>query len=107
MLPPFHQLSGVLPTGATYMLITANQMIALARVLRLRVLTKPWLLSDFESLSPIYFPDEESLAKKLATYKAKYKKGKSTLQDNSQANRNYVLDGQASGIARGAFEHGR
>jgi hypothetical protein len=87
--------------------MTARQMVAIATALNLRPLNRPRLSTQFESLSPIYFRDPSALAKKLSAYKPKYKKGRKTALDNSQANHAYALTEQISGIARGMFEHGR
>jgi hypothetical protein len=83
------------------------QMVSWAATLQKPHLTRPILCTDLEALSPYEFYDIEDLRKALSSYKPKYKKGRKTLLDNSQANHAYAMAGLDSGVPRGAFEHGR
>jgi hypothetical protein len=83
------------------------QMVSWAATLGKDLLTRPILCSDLEGLSPYEFYNIEDLRRVLLNYKPKYKKGRKTCLDNSQANHAYAMVSQDSGVARGAFEHGR
>jgi hypothetical protein len=82
-------------------------MADLARTLKQHPLKRPRMSTDFESLSPITFQGVEDLTKKLSSYKPKYTKRRTTIQDNSPANHSYFLVGEEPNLTRGAFEHGR
>lgn len=109
MLPP----AGILPSGASYLLMTSEQMHDFTLKHRLDIPRKPepWRAANFLSLSPIYFNELSELAAKIATYKQrprnKNRREHEEPLDNSQANRGYVQAGADVVHYRGDFEHQR
>lgn len=109
--------TGILPSGASYLLMNSDQMGIFARAFGLRTLREFWPSSMFASLSPIHFSTAEDLLKKLKTYNQKSNKGKKEdVYDNSQANRGYVKNAvnaatgsahTSPGVSRSSFEHQR
>ena len=91
--------------------MTQEQTDSFAHMHRLNIPRNPWNASQFLSLSPIYFTSEEELLAKLATYKQrprnKNRQEREDLQDNSSANRGYVLTGTRTIHYRAYFEHQR
>lgn len=95
---------GIKHHGTSHLLITREDAERIASSLREnRPHGAPLSVSDFESLSPIYFYDVEDLGKKISSLKPKGAKNRPG--DTSQANRGY--DKARDDIYRGAFEHGR
>jgi hypothetical protein len=102
--------TGIKPSGASFLLMTADQMRTFTSALRLAPPRDFWSSKDFESLSPIHFRTVDELSKKLKTYAQKSNKNRGgEVNDNSQANKTYVGRNPEddSGIFRGAFEHSR
>ncbi|EDR04042.1 uncharacterized protein LACBIDRAFT_295134, partial [Laccaria bicolor S238N-H82] len=101
---PIELILGIRISGTTHLLLTHDEVSGLCR--RNRNLPwprgRPFLSSDFESLSPIYFNTVEELTNLLD--KLKPKKTKQDF-DTSTLNKGF-RDGNA-GLLRGAFEHGR
>ncbi|KAH7906362.1 hypothetical protein BJ138DRAFT_1016351 [Hygrophoropsis aurantiaca] len=98
---------GILPCGASYVLMTEKQMVAFSARHRERVPNKhPVEASYFTSLSPIRFFSLDDLSKKLATYKRKANSKQSDL-DDSPANRGYVKMKNIVEHHRDDFEHQR
>ncbi|EGN97442.1 hypothetical protein SERLA73DRAFT_75125 [Serpula lacrymans var. lacrymans S7.3] len=100
---------GVLRSGATYVLMSREQMLSFTRLAGLRPSNSSWHSSAFISLSPISFSTAEEFTKKIQSYRQKSNKHREgEIQDNSPANKGYIkavnLDG---GIPRSAFEHQR
>ncbi|THH27430.1 hypothetical protein EUX98_g6762 [Antrodiella citrinella] len=79
---------GVLPSGATYLLLEEGPFLRLFR----RSRDRPWSSSDFRSLSPIYFDSREALEKKLEQYVHNKKNKKGQPRDRSKANTAYTLE---------------
>ncbi|KAF9242855.1 hypothetical protein BU15DRAFT_43401 [Melanogaster broomeanus] len=106
---PVELVLGVLPSGASYLLMTAEQMLAFTHKHRLRTPRGPWRATDFISLSPIYFNSIQELSEKIATYKQrprnKNRRDLEETQDNSQANRGYVKTDLRVVHYRGYFEN--
>ncbi|EIW85545.1 hypothetical protein CONPUDRAFT_162718 [Coniophora puteana RWD-64-598 SS2] len=109
---------GVLPNGATNILLTKPQMIELTRNHGYRQpYHSPHTASSYLSLSPLSFdfPSRTALERKLEKYKQKSNKGKKApadMIDNSPANKAYYYDGSDTtatpiGRARAFFEHNR
>jgi len=101
---------GIRPSGASFLLMTTDQMRTFASALRLAPPRDFWSSDDFESLSPIHFRTVDELSKKLKTYTQKSNKNRGgEVNDNSQANKTYVGRNpeDSSGVFRGAFEHSR
>ncbi|KAI6152916.1 hypothetical protein EDD17DRAFT_1705389 [Pisolithus thermaeus] len=107
---PLELVLGMLPCGASYVLLTTEQMHLFTQKYRLNIPRGSWRSSDFLSLSPIYFYSEAELSSKLATYKQrprnKNRRETEEPRDNSQANRGYVA-GPASVHYRAYFEQQR
>lgn len=103
--------AGILPSGASYLLMTSEQMLEFTRKHRLKIPRESWQARDFLSLSPIYFNDLNELAAKIATYKQrprnKNRRESEVPQDNSQANRGYVKTGSDVVHYREYFEQQR
>lgn len=88
---PIELVLGILPCGASYVLMTSHQMWTFVRKHRQRPPGKrPWKVDDFVSLSPIYFATKSDLQDKLKTYKVKSQKNKKDKEDNSPANRGFI-----------------
>ncbi|KIO00662.1 hypothetical protein M404DRAFT_1003660 [Pisolithus tinctorius Marx 270] len=91
---PLELVLGILPSGASYVLLSTEQMHSFTQKHRLSIPRRPWRSSDFLSLSPVYFRTEAELSSKLATYKQrprnKNRRETEEPKDNSQANRGYV-----------------
>lgn len=91
---PLELVLGILPCGASYVLLTTEQMHLFTQKYRLNIPRGSWRSSDFLSLSPIYFRSEAELSSKLATYKQrprnKNRRETEEPRDNSQANRGYI-----------------
>ncbi|KAF8553061.1 hypothetical protein OG21DRAFT_1308971 [Imleria badia] len=108
---PVELVLGILPSGASYLLITSEQMHEFTHKHRLGVRREPWRANDFLSLSPIYFNDVEELSAKIATYKQRARnQNRRDLEkplDNSQANRGYVGMGPDVVHYRAYFEQQR
>ncbi|KAL4072058.1 hypothetical protein J3A83DRAFT_4092903 [Scleroderma citrinum] len=104
-------LGSILPSGASYVLMTTEQMLKFTHMHRLRIPRGPWRATDFTSLSPIYFASHRELSAKLTTYKQrprnKNRRGDEVLQDNSQANRGYIKTGTNAKHYRAYFEQQR
>ncbi|KAI6144380.1 hypothetical protein BKA82DRAFT_4177387 [Pisolithus tinctorius] len=83
---PLELVLGILPSGASYVLLSTEQMHSFTQKHRLSIPRRPWRSSDFLSLSPVYFRTEAELSSKLATIGGETEEPK----DNSQANRGYV-----------------
>ncbi|KII88895.1 hypothetical protein PLICRDRAFT_589201 [Plicaturopsis crispa FD-325 SS-3] len=101
---------GILPSGASYLLVTADQFHALTfrhHCLEPKPSQRPWSATDFMSLSPIVFHDVGELKQKIGTYK--HKAGKNISGDTSQANKAYVSSGndRTAGESRAAYEQQR
>ncbi|KAI6137517.1 hypothetical protein EDD17DRAFT_1501627 [Pisolithus thermaeus] len=107
---PLELVLGILPCGASYVLLTTEQMHLFTQKYRLNIPRGSWRSSDFLSLSPIYFHSEAELSSKLATYKQrprnKNRRETEEPRDNSQANRGYVA-GPVSVHYRAYFEQQR
>ncbi|KAG1748154.1 hypothetical protein EDB19DRAFT_1630341 [Suillus lakei] len=110
---PIELVLGILPYGASYVLMTSHQMWAFVRKHHLRPPRRPsWRVDDFVSLSPIYFATKGDLQDKLKTYKVKSQKNKKDKEDNSPANRGFVQlrergSSSNSGNPRADFENQR
>ncbi|KZT26614.1 hypothetical protein NEOLEDRAFT_1147252 [Neolentinus lepideus HHB14362 ss-1] len=108
---PISQDQGIRPNGASYLHLTADQARALAfrPSHHDRSIHRPQYPlatpSEFISLSPIHFRDEEELKKKLDRYGPK--RGGWGDYDNSQANNYYSTARPEVGISRGIFEQQR
>lgn len=105
-------MPGILPSGASYLLMTGEQMLEFTLRHRLQIPREsPWKTTDFLSLSPIYFSSIDELSAKLATYKQrprnKNRREFEEPQDNSQANRGYVKTGSDVVHYRAYFEQQR
>ncbi|KAI6008775.1 hypothetical protein F5J12DRAFT_719487 [Pisolithus orientalis] len=91
---PLELVLGILPSGASYVLLSTEQMHSFTQKHRLSIPRRSWRSSDFLSLSPIYFRTEAELSSKLVTYKQrprnKNRRETEEPKDNSQANRGYV-----------------
>lgn len=107
----FMPLAGILPSGASYLLMSGEQMQQFTQKHRLAPPRNPWRASNFLSLSPIYFSSYDELAAKIATYKQrprnKNRREHEVIEDNSQANRGYVKTGSGVVHYRAYFEHQR
>ncbi|KAI6021006.1 hypothetical protein EDC04DRAFT_2575804 [Pisolithus marmoratus] len=107
---PLELVLGILPCGASYVLLTTEQMHLFTQKHRLHIPRGSWRSSDFLSLSPIHFRSEAELSSKLATYKQrprnKNRRETEEPRDNSQANRGYVA-GPISVHYRAYFEQQR
>ncbi|KAF8127847.1 hypothetical protein EV363DRAFT_1341549 [Boletus edulis] len=94
---PVELVLGILPSGASYLLMTGEQMQTFTLKHRLNIPKTPWRASDFRSLSPIYFNSTDELSAKFATYKQrprnKNRRDHEKPLDNSQANRGFVQPG--------------
>jgi len=99
--------AGILPNGASYVLMTSHQMWAFVRKHQLRPPRRPWDVDSFISLSPIYFATKSDLQEKLKTYKVKSQKNKQEKEDNSPANRGFVRARTHIENPRGNFENQR
>ncbi|KAG2148836.1 hypothetical protein DEU56DRAFT_869590 [Suillus clintonianus] len=107
---PIELVLGILPCGASYVLMTSHQMWTFVRKHRQRPPGKrPWKVDDFVSLSPIYFATKSDLQDKLKTYKVKSQKNKKDKEDNSPANRGFIQlrERGNSSNARADFENQR
>lgn len=94
---------GIRRSGTVHLLLTDDEVSEFCRRNRnLPWPRRPFVSSDFESLSPIYFHTVEELTNLLE--KLKPKKTKQDY-DTSTVNKGF-RDGNA-GVLRGAFEHGR
>ena len=94
---------GIRRSGTVHLLLTHDEVSEFCRRNRnLPWPRRPFVSSDFESLSPIYFHTVEELTNLLE--KLKPKKTKQDY-DTSTVNKGF-RDGNA-GVLRGAFEHGR
>ena len=102
---------GVLPSGASYLLMTNEQMLEFTHKHRLRPPRDSWRATAFLSLSPIYFNSHAELTAKIATYKQRPRnKNRREFEeplDNSQANRGYVKTGSDVVHYRAYFEQQR
>ncbi|KAF9221128.1 hypothetical protein BS17DRAFT_712520 [Gyrodon lividus] len=91
---PIELVLGILPSGASYLLMSTEQMLAFTHKHRLSTPRSPWRATDFLSLSPIYFDSRQELSAKFAAYRQrprnKNRRDLEETQDNSQANRGYV-----------------
>jgi hypothetical protein len=97
--------AGIKYSGTSHILLSSDQVSLFERSLGLPFpRATPARPTDFESLSPIQFPNALELSMKLSTLRPKSKKGRE-YTDNSQANKQFVT--ASDGILRGAFEHGR
>lgn len=109
--PMISCVPGILPSGASYLLMTSEQMLEFTHKHRLQAPRDSWKAKEFLSLSPIYFNSLDELSAKIATYKQrprnKNRRESETPQDNSQANRGYVKTGQDVVHYRAYFEHQR
>ncbi|KAI6001785.1 hypothetical protein EDD15DRAFT_2227499 [Pisolithus albus] len=107
---PLELVLGILPCGASYVLLSTEQMHLFTQKYRLNIPRGSWRSSDFLSLSPIYFRSEAELSSKLSTYKQrprnKNRRETEEPKDNSQANRGYV-SGPISVHYRAYFEQQR
>ncbi|KAG1744996.1 uncharacterized protein EDB91DRAFT_1122053 [Suillus paluster] len=105
---PVELVLGILPNGASYVLMTSHQMWAFVRKHGLRPPRKPWKVDNFLSLSPIYFATKNDLQEKLKTYKVKAQKKKQDKdkEDNSPANRGFIR-GDYPDSPRAFFENQR
>ncbi|KIJ19705.1 hypothetical protein PAXINDRAFT_109171 [Paxillus involutus ATCC 200175] len=108
---PIELVLGILPSGASYLFMTTEQMLAFTHKHRLRTPRSPCRAMDFLSLSPIYFNSNQELTAKFATYKQRPRnKNRRDLEeplDNSQANRGYVKTGSHVVHYRAYFENQR
>ncbi|OJA11338.1 hypothetical protein AZE42_04933 [Rhizopogon vesiculosus] len=104
---PIELILGILPNGASYVLMTSHQMWAFVRKHGLRPPRRPWKVDNFVSLSPIYFATKNDLQEKLKTYRVKSQKNKQDKEDNSQANRGFVRVRGHPENTRGDFENQR
>lgn len=103
---------GILPNGASYLLMTSEQMHKFTLKYRLPVPRNPRKAGDYLSLSPIYFNSYKELSDKIGTYK--YRPGNQSTReqgapslDHSKANRGYVRNGPDIVHYRGYFEQQR
>ena len=92
---------GITSKGASYVLLTEQQMLEIQRVLETRNPRSQISRMKFASLSPIYFNSGIELQKKLSLYKCNFKGPKN--EDNSVANKGYRRESPA----RAHFEHQR
>ncbi|KIJ67190.1 hypothetical protein HYDPIDRAFT_84951 [Hydnomerulius pinastri MD-312] len=108
---PIELVLGILPSGASYLLMTTEQMLSFTHKYRLSTPRNPWKATEFLSLSPIYFHSAQELSAKLATYKQrprnKNRREVEEPQDNSQANRGYVRTNVQVMHHRAYFENQR
>ncbi|KAG0704054.1 hypothetical protein DFH29DRAFT_802373 [Suillus ampliporus] len=104
---PVELVLGILPNGASYVLMTSHQMWAFVRKHGLRPPRSSWKVDKFISLSPIYFATKNDLQEKLKTYKVKSQKNKQDKEDNSPANRGFVRVRGHPDNPRGDFENQR
>ncbi|KIM58031.1 hypothetical protein SCLCIDRAFT_1218962 [Scleroderma citrinum Foug A] len=78
---------------------------------RLKIPRDAWNASQFMSLSPIYFASQRELSAKLTTYKQrprnKNRREDENPQDNSSANRGYIMTGTKTIHYRAYFEQQR
>ena len=95
---------GIRRPGTVHLLLTHEEVAGFFRRNRdlPRPRGRPFVSSDFESLSPIYFHTVEELTNYLGELRPK-RQGKDF--DTSTVNKGF-RDGDA-GVLRGAFEHGR
>lgn len=111
LCPMISYVSGILPSGASYLLMTSEQMLEFTHKHRLRIPRDPWVATEFLSLSPIYFSLRKELSDKIAAYKQrprnKNRREFEQVEDNSQANRGYVKTGSDVVHYRAYFEHQR
>jgi len=98
---------GVRYSGATDLLMTHEQMVTWAKQLKKPRLQSPYHLSDFESLSPLWFTGLSHLQVMFKSYEPPPKKGRPMSGDRSQANRDFSTPGNDSGLVRARYEHGR
>jgi len=95
---------GVLPSGATYLLLEEGPFLHLFR----RSRDRPWRSSDFTSLSPVSFETREALEKKLTQYVHNKKNKNGQPRDRSKANTAYTTEGIQTpsliGLLRAEFE---
>ncbi|KAG9312525.1 hypothetical protein JVU11DRAFT_6920 [Chiua virens] len=112
---PIELVLGILPSGASYLLMSSEQVLEFTLRHRLppRNDRGSWRSSDFVSLSPIHFTSSEELAAKISTYKQRprnnnRRESASEPLDNSQANRGYVRTAGSDIVHyRAYFEHQR
>ncbi|KAI0780569.1 hypothetical protein BD413DRAFT_600149 [Trametes elegans] len=91
------------PSGASYLLLPSTAMSWRPR-------GRPRHAHEFESLSPVQFPTQATLATKFSMLASNKKSSDGRPRDRSKANTSYTAGGDglsADGIARSAFEHQR
>ncbi|KAI9065390.1 hypothetical protein FKP32DRAFT_1568081 [Trametes sanguinea] len=98
---------GIKPSGASYLLLPRDKFMAM----RLgRPKDRPYLASEYESLSPVQYPTKLDLASKFALLTSNKKATDGRPRDRSKANTAYTARGDGlspDGIARSSFEHQR
>lgn len=86
-------------------------MLSFTHMHRLKIPRDAWNASQFMSLSPIYFASQRELSEKLTTYKQrprnKNRREDENPQDNSSANRGYIMTGTKTIHYRAYFEQQR
>ncbi|TDL24994.1 hypothetical protein BD410DRAFT_826908 [Rickenella mellea] len=102
---------GIIPNGASYLLMTSDQMSTLTRShTHCRPNGRPSLATQFTSLSPIIFRSVEELLRKVKTYSTQARKKKSAQNnrdiDTSRANKAFFLT-DSTDVFRANFEHQR
>ncbi|ETW86157.1 hypothetical protein HETIRDRAFT_457652 [Heterobasidion irregulare TC 32-1] len=95
---------GIVPSGASYLLLPLDRWPALQRAYGLRTPHKSRPASAYLSLSPIHFDTPAAFKKKLDSLRPKKTKQPT---DTSQANKRYAIGPKDGGAPRAAFEHSR